>query len=160
MIDLRFPDDFRAGGYRETTDEARMKSATFPASMRFEVGALETRPDRLVLPGVLTNESASPGEIVVVLGVFALYFAHGAPVRMRPFEGPPRPAPAPPPPMILEVPAECRVLLNAELYLPDWIYEGTPRVLLEWTFQVWNPPYPRGELHVTLPTTSWTVNDR
>ena len=147
---LRFPEGLPQSAYRETTDYDRAQASTFPASLRFEVGALEVASDRLTLPGVLTNDSPSEVELVVVLGVFTLDFADGAFVQRRPWPGPPRPPPVPPPPMLLLVPASSCVEMHAHLYLPDWIYEGAPTVRLVWSLTSWNEPRPQGELEATL----------
>lgn len=150
---FRFPDDYRSGGlgYRELYDYERARAYVLPSSLTFEVLELTTRGECLSLPGVLTNDSDEHHELVVTLGVFLLDFAHGAPVTRRPIAGPPMPPPAPPPPMLLEVPPRSRVEMRAELYLPSWLYDGAPRVELQWMLACWNEPRPHGALVVTLP---------
>jgi hypothetical protein len=111
-------------------------------------GGVRRDGDRVSLAGWIVNASAEP-QLVVIFPVGTLGFlvqpAHRTVKRRL---GPPMPPPAPPPPLGITLPAQSRMRLESAIYLSDWEWNTEVPREIEWTFQFWMEPKPKGRLLV------------
>ena len=153
--DLRHTDSRIARRLVMASDQTERSGA--PAPLTF------TALDRLTVEGqtlrfqaALTNPLPRPAAVFLFAAdlrnpLTLRIVTPGVSLRRDPAE-PPMPAPAPPPVMRWEIPANSRVLFDAELDLARYDYHGAPEVEVEWHFGLTGHPEPRnGRLRVILP---------
>ncbi len=111
-------------------------------------GEVRREGERVSLAGWISNSSTEP-QWVVIFPVGTLGFlvqpAHGT-VKKR--LGPPMPPPAPPPPLGITLPAQSRVRLETAIFLSDWEWNTDVPREIEWSFQFWTGPKPRGRFPI------------
>jgi hypothetical protein len=121
-----------------------------PAEVGFEIEGVQVNGDQVLVAGWLFNRSLEPQQVVLFpVGPLGLVVqpAPGTATRLPPRPGePPRMMPAPPPPEFLVLPAQSRVRVQAGLSLADYSWDAAKPRELEWSYQFWDEPKPRGRL--------------
>jgi hypothetical protein len=138
---------------RDSADMAMAAAAVVPAGVSFHVDSPPVRHNgRIELTGYLENRgSATQAVVIFPTGAngFFLDLAPGQGTPRPPEPGaPPRPPPVPPPPRVVDLPAHTRVRMVAALDPAEYVIPASPRLLLDWSFQFWNEPKPRGRVSV------------
>jgi hypothetical protein len=137
-------------------DMEAARASSVPAKVSFRIDPPASKGvgpwKTVVLTGLLENSGSTLAKITVFPVGPLGFHAQPAPrsgQRKPPAPGtPPLPMQAPPPPMIIELPAMTAVRLTTDVPLADYDWTpGAPRQI-EWTYQFWNEPKPRGIVSV------------
>lgn len=132
---------------RDSFDMEAARAWKLPAQVTFALdGGAVIEADSVRLTGWLTNASTEP-QFIVIFPVGTMGFlVQPAPGTAKRRPGPPTPPPAPPPPLTLILPAQSRFHAETVLSLAAWEWEPGKPQEIEWSFQFWNEPKPRGRL--------------
>ena len=135
---------------RPSYDMAAAQAWKRPTSVTFEVEGVQVKGDQAVVTGWLSNASSEPQVVVIFpVGPMGLVVqpAPGRATRLPPrSDQPPRMMPAPPPPEFLTLPPQSRVRVQSGIDLTEYSWDPKQPHELEWSFQFWDEPKPRGLL--------------
>lgn len=126
-----------------------------PESLEFNVNPdVELENNKLILEGKITNPTKkSITTIIFPVGSenpFSMGFLPSNNVSYnQPLPPPPQ---TPPSPVELIIPQESEILFHANINLDNYNYDGSPTVEIEWVFNYWNEPKPKGSVSVILPS--------
>jgi len=140
FADLQRHASFAMGAAREWQRDEQV-------SFTLEGGVVQDK-DRIGLTGWIRNTAAEPRLVVIFPVGNTGFIIQPAPGTVKKRLGPPIPPSAPPPPLAVTLPANSHVRLEAALYLADWEWNPDVPRAIEWSYQFWTEPKPRGRLAI------------
>ena len=138
-------------------DMEAARASTVPSDVSFRLDGPPVKQDGIVLlHGLLENAGSTTATVTVfaahgAAGPFGFFIEPAAScARHKPLPpGPPLPMQAPPPPLVIELPARTAVRVWRSLLLDDYDWIPGAPIDLEWCFQFWNEPRPRGTVRLS-----------
>jgi len=152
---LKFPEQVK---HENVTDDVAKNNYVAPENFKFIILRNEIINNNLVAQLELANTG---DDFLLIVNPYGGEFPYGG---TSPFSVDISPSngntikyvgqlypPAPPMSMQIDVEANSKLIFLAKIPLDKYVWQGTPEILLNWTFYYYQEPYPKGTIKLVLP---------